>query len=141
MVTISQARLSRSKVSVQGKVVKMYNLERIGYGKTRLTGYLEDDSGKIKFALYDQQTELIDVGKKLLFNNSYIRDFRGEPTISTGFYGGTVQLLPDKFLKSFGGTNKEFFIQKREKKLCSMCDFTFKGELCPHCGSKNFIIE
>lgn len=47
----------------------------------------EDDSGKIKVSLWDQDIDRVKVGNKIRITNGYARLFRDEVHVSAGMYG------------------------------------------------------
>lgn len=47
----------------------------------------EDESGRVKIALWDADVERVKVGNKIKITNGYSRMFRGEVQVSSGLYG------------------------------------------------------
>ncbi len=48
---------------------------------------LQDDSGAIKFTLWNDQVEQVGVGDTVKVTNGYVSEYRGEMQLSTGKFG------------------------------------------------------
>lgn len=48
---------------------------------------LKDDSGTIKFSLWNDQVEQVNVGDTVKISNGYVSEYQGEMQLSTGKFG------------------------------------------------------
>ncbi|MGM5482528.1 MAG: hypothetical protein ACQESF_03625 [Nanobdellota archaeon] len=47
----------------------------------------QDNTGKIKITLWNEQIEKVNPGDKVRFENSYVNEFKGDMQITTGKFG------------------------------------------------------
>ena len=48
---------------------------------------VEDDTGRIKLTLWNEQIDQVDVGDMIRIENGYVTSFRGELQLNSGKYG------------------------------------------------------
>ena len=48
---------------------------------------VEDDTGRIKLTLWNEQIDQVDVGDTIRIENGYVTSFRGELQLNSGKYG------------------------------------------------------
>ena len=48
---------------------------------------IKDETGETKLTLWNDQIEQIEVGNKILIENGWVKEYRGELQISTGKFG------------------------------------------------------
>ncbi len=86
----SEVKPGMRNVSLDLKVVEKgephsFNTDK---GKGRVaTAVCEDDSGKVKISLWNDEIEKIEVGDKIHIENGYSRLFKDEVHVSAGKYG------------------------------------------------------
>ena len=51
---------------------------------------IEDDTGTIKFTLWNEQIDQVNIGDRVKIMNGYVTSFRGEIQLNTGKYGELV---------------------------------------------------
>ncbi len=90
-VTIKDLRHGMKKVNLEAKVLEMTKprMVRTQFGNEALlaNAVIEDDTGKIKLCLWDQQVNAITVGDTIRIGNASISTFKGEKQIRLGKTG------------------------------------------------------
>jgi len=89
---IGDLRDGMRRVNVVAKVIDISEprevRSRYGGGIHRVaTATLEDDSGTIKMALWNEQIDQVNVNDTIKVENGYIKSFRGEIQLNVGKYG------------------------------------------------------
>ncbi len=51
------------------------------------TATIEDDTGKVKLSLWNEQVDQISVGDKIKLTDGFCKDFQGEKQVTTGRQG------------------------------------------------------
>ncbi len=91
LVTIAAACQMRGGINTEGKVasvgaVRTVNLKS-GETKPVADAVLEDESGTIKMTLWGPDTTLVKAGDKVVIENGYTNEYKGEISIAAGKYG------------------------------------------------------
>ena len=85
----------------QGKVILEANVVEIGaprefnkFGKTGrvANATIEDDTGKIKLTLWNDEIDKVKTGVKVKINNGYVNEWQGEKQITAGRFG-SIEVL------------------------------------------------
>ena len=79
------------KVQVTGKIVEKPEAREV----TLRTGQkakvadltLEDETGKIKLSLWDDQIDMVEVGDIVRIENGYVNSYKGEIRLNVGRFG------------------------------------------------------
>ena len=48
---------------------------------------IKDDSGQVKFTLWNEQVDVVEIGDKIQITNGYVNEYQGEMQLSTGKFG------------------------------------------------------
>ncbi|MFH1835042.1 MAG: OB-fold nucleic acid binding domain-containing protein [Methanobacteriota archaeon] len=48
---------------------------------------LKDDSGEVKLTLWNEQVDQVTIGSKVVIENGWCKEYRGELQVSTGKFG------------------------------------------------------
>ena len=76
---IAEIRLGMSGISVEAKIVEIGESRDVNtkYGvKTVADAILEDDTGQIKFSLWETQIDSVSVGDNVVVHGAYVTQFR-----------------------------------------------------------------
>ncbi len=87
-ITDLQAR--QGKVDIVAEVVEkgdVREFEKFGKKGKVCDAKIKDSSGDIKLTLWNEQTELVNVGDKVHITNGYVGEWQGEKQLSTGKFG------------------------------------------------------
>lgn len=80
----------QGKVELVAKVVEKgesRNIATANFSGKVCDAKLQDDSGAIKFTLWNDQVEQVGVGDTVKVTNGYVSEYRGEIQLSTGKFG------------------------------------------------------
>jgi len=87
----SEVKPEMRKIDLELKIVEMEEprtyTSRTGREGRVITAVGEDDSGRIKVSLWDNDIDRVKVGNKIRISNGYSRLFRNEVYVSSGIYG------------------------------------------------------
>ncbi len=90
-VHVSDLRQGMKKINLDAKVVQIDEPRMVHtqFGNSALlaNAIVEDDSGKIKLCLWDQQVKAVAVGDKIHVNNASVSVFKGEKQLRLGKTG------------------------------------------------------
>jgi len=88
---ISELRDGMRSVNLVAKVVGLSEPREVRsrYGGVNrvVTATIEDDSGTIRMALWNEQIEQVNVDDTIKVENGYVKSFRGEIQLNVGRYG------------------------------------------------------
>ena len=87
---ISEISVGQGKVDVEGVVSNIGETRAFNkFGKELkvANAMLEDDSGKIKISLWNDEIMQVSNGKKIKISNGYCSEFQGEKQLSAGKFG------------------------------------------------------
>lgn len=95
---ISELKVGMKNISVQGKVTQKSETSevysRYGYNVHRVVNAtLSDNTGSIKFVLWNEQIEVVKVGDSLQIENGYVTQFRGETQLNVGKRNGKLIVM------------------------------------------------
>lgn len=80
----------QGKVELVAKVVEKgesRNIATANFSGKVCDAKLQDDSGAIKFTLWNDQVEQVGIGDTVKVTNGYVSEYRGEIQLSTGKFG------------------------------------------------------
>ncbi len=90
-VQIQDLRQGMKKINLEAKVVQIDEPRMVHtqFGNSALlaNAVVEDESGKIKLCLWDQQVKAVAVGDKIQINNASVSVFKGEKQLRLGKTG------------------------------------------------------
>jgi replication factor A1 len=96
------------KINLDAKVVQIDEPRMVHtqFGNSALlaNAVVEDESGKIKLCLWDQQVKSVSVGDKIQITNASVSVFKGEKQLRLGKTGSLV--VTDAASKSAGKSKK-----------------------------------
>jgi replication factor A1 len=80
------------RVDVEAKVIQKSDTREVhsSYGNETYKvadAIIEDDTGKIKLTLWNEQIDQVNVDDTVRIENGYIKSFRGEIQLNAGKYG------------------------------------------------------
>ncbi len=105
---IAELRQGMKKVTVAAKVVEIQKPRTVHtqFGNIALlaNAVIEDDSGKMKLCLWDQQVNAVAVGDTIEVSNASVSVFKGEKQLRLGKTGSLV-VTSDKKTKAHTKTN------------------------------------
>lgn len=90
MIKISELKVNQGKVEIEATVVSVGELRTYNkFGKDLKVkeATVSDGSGEIKLSVWNEDTDKIEVGKKVKVTNGYVTEFKGEKQLSAGKFG------------------------------------------------------
>ena len=87
---IKEVKANQGKIDVEGVIISKDPIREFNkFGKVGrvCNAMLEDDSGKIKLTLWNDEIEKVNVGDKIKITNGYCSEFQGEKQLSAGKFG------------------------------------------------------
>lgn len=87
---ISELRANQGNVNVEGNVIEKGELRsftKFGKELKLANAILEDDSGKIKLTLWNDDAVRIKEGDMVKISNGYVSEFQGEKQLTSGKFG------------------------------------------------------
>ena len=81
MNKIKELTVGMSKVDVKGKIVETGDERQVmtKYGRKRVSdAILEDETGKIKISLWEEQIDTVKKGDTIEISGAYVSEFRDE---------------------------------------------------------------
>ncbi len=90
MMKISELKPEQRGVNIVVKVTEILGIREFSEsGKKRwvATAIAEDDTGKIKLAVWEGDIKEIKVGDKIKITNGFVNEFQGEMQLTAGKYG------------------------------------------------------
>jgi len=87
---ISEIKANQGKIDVEAAVIDIGEARDVNkYGKNLrvATATIQDDSGKIKLSLWNQEVDKVKKGDKIKITNGYASEFKGEKQLSAGKFG------------------------------------------------------
>jgi replication factor A1 len=87
---ISEIKAGQGKINVEAAVIDKGEARDINkYGKNLkvATATIQDDSGKIKLSLWNQEVDKVNIGDKIKIVNGYASEFKGEKQLTAGKFG------------------------------------------------------
>ena len=92
MFKIKELQTGMKQVEVEADVVDKGNPRQVQsrFGNQTLNvadAVVQDDTGTIKLALWNEQIDQVNVGDKIKIENGYITSFKGEIQLNIGKYG------------------------------------------------------
>ncbi len=92
---ISDLQVKMGNAEVEGEIVEKADAREFSkFGKTGrvANAVLQDDSGKVKLSLWNEQVDQVSVGDRIRIKNGYVSEWQGEMQLSTGRMG-TLEVL------------------------------------------------
>ncbi len=93
---INELRPGMNNVTVKAKIADMSEARQIntkfGTTVTLTEASLSDESGKIKLALWGEQSEGIDEGVTVEISGGFVKEFKGESQLGIG-RGGSIKVV------------------------------------------------
>src|SRR3989338_295185 len=89
-MNISELRIGSDKVDLEAdvtEVTEVREFNKFGRELKVATATLQDDSGTIKMALWNQDAEKVKQGDRIKVTNGYVKEFQGEKQLTTGKFG------------------------------------------------------
>ncbi|HJX23706.1 MAG TPA: OB-fold nucleic acid binding domain-containing protein [Candidatus Bathyarchaeia archaeon] len=88
---LSEITAGMKQVNVKAKVVEISEprevMTKFGSNATVATVIIEDDSGKMKLSLWNEDIGKVSVGAVVEITNGYVTSFKGENQLNVGRYG------------------------------------------------------
>lgn len=87
---ISEVKNGQGSINVEGDVVDVSGIREINkFGKNLkvATAVLQDDSGKIKLTLWNEETSKVHVGDRVKITNGYAKAFQDDLQLTAGKFG------------------------------------------------------
>jgi replication factor A1 len=95
---ISELKTGQGRVEVEGVVKKISDTRVFNkYGKELKVAdaILEDESGAVKLALWNEDITRINVGDKVKITNGFVNEFQSEKQLTAGKFG-KIEIIKDK---------------------------------------------
>lgn len=94
---IHELRDGMRKIDIEADVVEKTDVREVRSKYTNETyrvadATIEDETGKITLVLWNEQTEQVNVGDRVLIENGYVKSFREMLQLNSGKYG-TLKIL------------------------------------------------
>jgi len=96
MTTCEEAKLMRSGINIQAKIVDKGEVRTVNtkFGETKVCdAYLADDSGSIKLTLWADDTEKVKDGDTVSITGGYTTEFRNETQLNKGRKDGKLEII------------------------------------------------
>ena len=87
---ISELKNGQGQVEVEAEVTdksEVREFQKFGRSLRVATITIKDKSGNIKMSLWNEDIDKVNVGDKIKVSNGYVKDFQGEPQLTTGKFG------------------------------------------------------
>jgi len=87
---ISELTVGQGKVNVEGVIKEISDTRAFNkYGRDLkvANAILEDDSGKIKLTLWNDEIMKVKTGDKIKITNGFVNEFQGEKQLTAGKFG------------------------------------------------------
>lgn len=87
---ISELTIGQGNVEVEGtikEIGEVRNFNKFGRELKVADASLEDKSGSIKLALWNEDVDNFKTGDKIKVVNGYVREFQGEKQLTSGKFG------------------------------------------------------
>ena len=92
---ISELNAGQGNVEVQGTIKEFgepRTFNKFGRELTVVNAILEDDSGKVKLSLWNEDATRFKEGDKIKIINGYVTEFQGEPQLTSGKFGSMEKI-------------------------------------------------
>jgi ssDNA-binding replication factor A large subunit len=89
-MAIKDLEAKQGKVFLEADVVSKGNVREFNkFGKPGKVcdAELQDETGKIKLTLWNEQSDMVNVGDRISVKNGYVGEWQGEKQLSTGKFG------------------------------------------------------
>jgi len=90
MNKISEIKPREGKLEVEGKIISKEEprtFEKFGQAGRVCNAEIEDDSGKIKLTLWNDEIDKVKEGDTVKITNGYCNEFQGEKQLTAGRFG------------------------------------------------------
>jgi len=87
---ISELKSGQGQVEVEAEVIEKgesREFQKFGKSIRVSTITIKDKSGDMKMSLWNDDIDRINVGDNLKISNGYVKEFQGEPQLTTGKFG------------------------------------------------------
>jgi|SRR3989344_1547234 len=109
MDKISEIKPRQGKIEVEGKIISKEEpraFQRFGQAGRVCNAELEDDSGKIKLTLWNDEVDTVNVDDKVKITNGYCNEFQGEKQLTAGRFG-KLEVLNGEAVEKNSSKKKE----------------------------------
>ena len=92
---INELNAGQGNVEVEGTIKEFgepRTFNKFGRELTVVNAMLEDDSGKVKLSLWNEDATRFKEGDKIKITNGYVSEFQGEPQLTSGKFGSIEKL-------------------------------------------------
>lgn len=92
---ISDLQVKQGNADVEGEIIEKADAREFSkFGKTGrvANAILQDDSGKVKLSLWNEQVDQVNVGDRISIKNGFVSEWQGEKQLSTGRMG-TIEVV------------------------------------------------
>lgn len=89
-MAIADLQARQGNVEITAEVVSKEEprtFDKFGKSGRVCNAIIQDDSGKMKLTLWNEQIDQINVGDKITVKNGYVNEWQGEKQLSTGKFG------------------------------------------------------
>ncbi|MEM4267683.1 MAG: SOSS complex subunit B family protein [Candidatus Woesearchaeota archaeon] len=107
---ISELQPKQGKIDIQAKVVAKGQIREFNkFGKPGMVcdAEIEDDTGRIKLTLWNEQTAMVNIGDLIEITNGYVNEWQGELQLTTGRFGTLRILEKTQEIKAILETQKQ----------------------------------
>jgi len=87
---ISELKSGQGQVELEAEVIEkgeQREFQKFGKSIRVSTITIKDESGDLKMSLWNDDIDRINVGDNLKISNGYVKEFQGEPQLTTGKFG------------------------------------------------------
>ncbi len=87
---ISELQAKQGNVDIEAEVIEKTparEFSKFGKAGRVANAVVQDESGKVKLSLWNEQVDQVDVGDKINIKNGYVSEWQGELQLSTGRMG------------------------------------------------------
>ena len=89
-MAIADLQARQGKVDLVAEVIEkgdVREFEKFGKQGKVCDAKIKDDSGDMKLTLWNEQTDMVNVGDKIHITDGYVGEWQGEKQLSTGKFG------------------------------------------------------
>ncbi|MBI4159235.1 DNA-binding protein [Candidatus Woesearchaeota archaeon] len=109
MDKISEIKPRQGKIEVEGKIISKEEprtFQKFGQTGRVCNAELEDDSGKIKLTLWNDEVDAVKVDDNVKITNGYCNEFQGEKQLTAGRFG-KLEVLNGETVEKKSSKKKE----------------------------------
>ncbi len=93
---INELEVKSKVINLVATITSMGEIQQTPQGVDNRECLISDETGQVKFYLWETQVEQYKIGDKILISGGWCKSFEGELQISTGKFGKMMLVPPEK---------------------------------------------